>query len=41
MKANQMHNLLVDHYRRARSQKTKKSINIESIVGQTYKKKAK
>lgn len=36
-----MHNLLVDHYKKTRSLKTKRSIQIESIVGQSYKKKVK
>lgn len=41
MKIDDMHNLLVSHYKKARTVKTKKGIQIESIVGQTFKKKAK
>lgn len=41
MKLDDLHNVLVDHYKKTRNMKTKKSIQIESIVSQTYKKKAK
>lgn len=39
MKLDDIHGTLVDHYRKARTLKTKRSLQIESVVGQVYKKK--
>ena len=39
MKIDDIHNKLVSHYHKTRNNKTKKSIQIESVVGKTYKKK--
>jgi hypothetical protein len=41
MKTDDLYGKLVKHYNEARNSKNKKSIQIESIVGQSYKKKAK
>lgn len=41
MKTNDLHNYIADHYKRARNNKNKNSIQIESVVGQAYRKKPK
>lgn len=41
MKLNDMHNAIVGHYQKARILKSKHIKQVESIVGQTYKKKTK
>lgn len=38
MNLDEMHNLLVNHYKRAR--KNKKNAQVESVVRQVYKKKS-
>lgn len=40
MKLEDLHSKISKHYVQARSLKHKNSIHIESVIGQTYKKKA-
>ena len=39
MKLDEIHTSLVNHYKKVRTLKSKKSKQIESVVGQVYKKK--
>lgn len=41
MQVDHMYDVLTSHYKKSRTLKTKRSIQIESIVGQSYKKKSK